>query len=145
MRGWHIAPALHDVVDVDHAGGPTVVLPTLRIVAVHHVAHRPSGTLLAGWDWSPTGILTRPGGWPTGPRALTVDLTHGHDEAPAELVGLIAELAAATRSATPGLRSESRSVGGITTARSYLDTGAVAATLAAFEHVLVRHRVGVPT
>jgi hypothetical protein len=139
--GWHIAPVIEETLDVDHAGGSSIVLPSLRIVEVAEVRDRVTDTVLAGWDWSAAGILTRPAGWPPGPRAVRVTLAHGHDTTPPELIGMVAELAAAFRSTVPGTRSESRTVGGVATARTFSPSP----VLSTFAHVLDRYRVRVPT
>jgi len=144
--GWHIAPEVTEQLVVPNGGGgPSVVLPTLRVVEVTEVRDRATGAVLDGWDWSAAGVLTRPGGWPVGPRALLVSLVHGYPEAPAEVVGLVAELAAAFRSAPAGARQEVRTVGGVTVNRSFTESGPTRGVLDAFGHVLDRYRVSVPT
>lgn len=100
---WHIAPAVTETVTVESQGGRYLFLPTLRLTAVTAVRNVTDTTpvLLDGYRTQLTaefhaGVLKRPYGWPCG--VLEVDLTHGYDECPTDLLPAIAELARMARS-----------------------------------------------
>lgn len=89
--GWHIAPSRTETLELDCAGGARVPLPSLRVTAVSEVRDTSSDTPVVVQDfrWSKAGILSR-SSWPCGFQALEVDLTHGYDKCPPELLGAIA-------------------------------------------------------
>jgi hypothetical protein len=96
--GWHIAPSRQETVAVESEGGWTVILPTLHLTEVRAARDVTSldadPTVLTGWRGTATlrfraGIVGRPMcGWPRG--ALEVDITHGYDRCPPELLPVIA-------------------------------------------------------
>lgn len=89
---WHIAPPVTETVTVDSGGGTLLVLPTLRMTAVTEVRDVTGDApeVLTGWRKSSAGLLYRSSGWPVGLAAVEVDLTHGHDVCPPELLPVIA-------------------------------------------------------
>lgn len=91
--GWHIAPVVVETVTVDSDGGPILFLPTLHLVNVTEVRDVTGDTprVLTNWRKSATGTLTRLGGWPYGASAIEVDMTHGYDECPPELLPLVVD------------------------------------------------------
>lgn len=85
---WHIAPVRTETIRVKSWGGAEIALPSLEVLSVSAV--RLGAVAYTGFTLTPSASLYRPGGWPVG--RLEVDLTHGFDECPAELIGLVASL-----------------------------------------------------
>lgn len=90
--GWHIAPQVTQTLTLDVSGGPVLILPTLRLVSVSEVRDVTGDAprVLTGWRMSQAGMLSRRGGWPCGFGAVEVDVVHGYDACPPELLPLIA-------------------------------------------------------
>lgn len=91
VAGWHIAPKVTETRKLWSPGGNLLQLPTL-LLDVDAPVLVSSGSKT--WDASQieaedTGLLW--GSWPKG--RLTVTFTHGHDECPADLLAILAELA----------------------------------------------------
>jgi hypothetical protein len=94
--GWHIAPSVSETLTVDSPGGPLLTLPTLALTevsAVRDVTDPDDTETLGDWRVSAAGMLARTNGqpWPAGFGVLEVDVTHGYDQCPAELLPVIAE------------------------------------------------------
>jgi len=109
--GWHIAPSRDETLTLDGPGGTALVLPSLHVTDVVSVTE--NGTVLADgtdpdipadYSWSEAGIIQRgpagqtawSGSWSCGVslwtrelRGIVVELTHGYDEWPPELAGII--------------------------------------------------------
>ncbi|ADG97634.1 conserved hypothetical protein [Segniliparus rotundus DSM 44985] len=86
---WHIAPVVAQTENVACDGGRVLALPTLRLVSVQSVTV--DGEQITGYRADPAGLLVRESGWPEG--TVTVEFTHGYDDAPA-VAALICEQAA---------------------------------------------------
>lgn len=93
VAGWHIAPVVTETLTLDSEGGRTLLLPSLRVTSVTEVRDVSSSTprVLTDWRLSSSGMLSRPGGWPEGFSTVEVDLSHGYDEWPSELLRVVAE------------------------------------------------------
>jgi hypothetical protein len=93
--GWHIAPEVTETLTVDSAGGPYLFLKTKRLSDVTEIRDVTDGgsTVLTGWTFNRLGRVTRLSGWPCDGHTLEVDVVHGFDEVPAELLRLGASLA----------------------------------------------------
>ena len=99
--GWHIAPERTETLTLDAKGADYLMLPTLKVSEVSAVRvwdegrHAMRELSDAEWSartgWSANGMLYRPGGWPDGFRTVEVDLVHGYQQAPAELLRLVAD------------------------------------------------------
>lgn len=93
--GWHIAPEITETVTLDSSGDPYLVLPTLKlseVSAVRDVTDPDFPVTVTGWAKSRSkAVLYRRRGWPCGFEALEVDLVHGYEECPPELLPVIAE------------------------------------------------------
>ena len=90
--GWHIAPQVTETVEVETGCSRVALLPSLLVVDVTEVRDADTGKVLDGWRVSRArGVLRRRHGvWP---EAIEVDLTHGYEKCPAELLPVIAERA----------------------------------------------------
>lgn len=93
--GWHIAPQVTQTLTLDVSGGPVLILPTLRLVSVSEVRDMTGDNprVLTGWRMSQAGMLSRRGGWPCGFGAVEVDVVHGYEQCPPELLPVIASSA----------------------------------------------------
>lgn len=91
--GWHIAPEVSETLTLDHSGGRLLCIPTLRLRGVDEVrdVRDPDNvSVLDNWTVSRTGLLYRADGWPSGFGAIEIDLTHGYDYCPGELIPVVA-------------------------------------------------------
>ncbi|GAA1992882.1 hypothetical protein GCM10009718_33250 [Isoptericola halotolerans] len=103
--GWHIAPKRpSETVYLDVGMRERVLrLPTLKLDEIADVRDAtgddPVTIEPGGYRASRrTGLVRRTGGyWPAGYEAVEVDMTHGYDETPPDLLPLIAQLALTER------------------------------------------------
>lgn len=94
--GWHIAPEVSQTVVVESDGGKYLFLRTLHLSAVDEARDitDPDNPIVldgvrdAKTDTFVAGCVTRTGGWPAG--VIELDITHGFDECPAELLPVVA-------------------------------------------------------
>lgn len=89
--GWHVAPTVTETVEVETGGASVALLPSLHVVSVDEVRDL-DGNVLGGWRVSKaSGVLRRTAGrWP---EVIEVDLTHGYERCPPELLPVVAERA----------------------------------------------------
>lgn len=87
--GWHIAPRITQTLEVWTDGGTSAILPSMRIVEVTAVRNADTGQEIRGWRANKdTGALRCRGGvWP---EVIEVDLIHGFDVCPPELMAVAA-------------------------------------------------------
>lgn len=93
LCGWHVAPVVTETLTLDAHGGAVLWLPSRRVVEVTGVRDV-SGAApreLTGWRWSGAGLLSVPGGLPSGFRVVEVDLKHGFEACPPDLLPVIAD------------------------------------------------------
>lgn len=103
--GWHIAPALPVTLVLDGPDGPDLILPTLKLVEVVEIRDVSGSTprVLTGWRASRTkGIVRRDTGWPCGFESIEVDVEHGYDDVPLDLLPVIASRCQEALSETTG-------------------------------------------
>jgi hypothetical protein len=86
--GWHIAPKVTETLKVDGFGGQLLTLPTRRIVEITEVRD-PRGIILTDWTILAGGLFRRWSWWQIG--TYEVDLTHGYDSAPLDLLPVIVQ------------------------------------------------------
>ena len=88
--GWHIAPEITQTVTLDHDGSRVLHLRSLRVTGVESVrdVSGPEPRDITGWRWSEAGMIE--GRFPRGFRVVEVTFTHGFDEAPADLLPVLA-------------------------------------------------------
>lgn len=126
--GWHIAPVITETITVNSYGDSTLLaLPTQRIVSVTAVRDVTTTPLvLTGWGRSSSGSLYRAFGWPSG--VLEVDLEHGFDETPPELLPILASRARqASNPRDPSLAARSSAAGPFTESETYRTDGGTTA------------------
>ena len=87
--GWHIAPKVTETVEIWTDGGISTILPALQIVEVTAVRDADTNREIRGWRVNKdTGVLRCRGGvWP---EVIEVDLVHGYDACPPELLAVAA-------------------------------------------------------
>lgn len=92
--GWHIAPERTETITLDSEGGTLVTLPSLRVVAVSAVRDVCGEVAMpvAGFRWSRSGVM-HGHCWPQGFQSLEVDLTHGYETCPGDLLPVVAAIA----------------------------------------------------
>lgn len=92
---WHIAP-LHSQTWVSAVPDDGIIdLDTLRLESVTSVTVDGVPLAPADYDWSEAGRVTlRSGIHGTGLRSLSITAVHGYDACPADLYGLVMQLAA---------------------------------------------------
>lgn len=113
--GWHVAPEEDETLTLDGPGGWALTLPSLRVSAIASVTE--NGTELVAEDdytWSASGIIQRrawagdpevwiAGRWTCNYRAVVVELTHGYEEWPVDLAGVISGITERLTSNPTGL------------------------------------------
>ncbi|MGN2634621.1 hypothetical protein ACTD5D_39795 [Nocardia takedensis] len=95
LCGWHIAPSRTDTLILDGPGTRELLLPSTHVTAVASVVE--DGATLAAdqYEWSEVGTLRRRAGvWTERCRAVVVTLTHGYDQAPPGILGVILDVVA---------------------------------------------------
>lgn len=96
--GWHIAPGVVETVAVEGDGTRYLLLPTLHltdVTAVRDVSDPDNPRTLDGWSKARTprftaGCLRRSSPWPC--VDIEVDIVHGYDGCPADLLAAAAAL-----------------------------------------------------
>jgi hypothetical protein len=90
--GWHIAPQVTETVAVHGDGGRILILPSRRVVSVTEVRDVSGGSpvVLTGYRLAGGSVLYRDSGWPDGFAVLEVDMVHGFDTVPADLLPIVA-------------------------------------------------------
>lgn len=120
--GWHIAPQVTETVTVDGAWSKLLILPTLKLVSVSAVRVWNSTTEVyearTGWRLAGSGMLWHPLGWDYGVSGVEVDMVHGFDDCPLDLIPVVAaRCQRASVDATVTQRSET--VGARTSSEAY--------------------------
>lgn len=95
LLGWSVAPVEITTLLLDHDGGPELILPSRRVVDVTAVRDE-DGTPITGWKLTAHATLVGPR-WPTGPAAVEVDIEHGYDTIPPDLLPSLASAMQVTR------------------------------------------------
>lgn len=96
---WHIAPQLvDDVLTLDGSGTPTMMLPSLYVLAVTSVVEDGLTLDPSEYEWSQDGRLRKSEPWQRWSshlRGVVVTLTHGYAACPGDLAQVGARLMAA--------------------------------------------------
>lgn len=118
--GWHIAPVVSETVLCDGAFSTLLHLPTMRLVSVSQVRVLVDGLwlVLEGWRVAGSGMLHHPLGWAYGIGSIEVDMTHGYDDVPADLLPVIAARCQRAR-VDASVMQRSETVGSRTSSESY--------------------------
>jgi len=87
--GWHIAPSITDTYTLDGPGSSILMLPSLKVTAVSSVTN--DGTAVTDPEWSEAGMVR--GCWSCKFRGVVVEMTHGYDVCPPEILGVLQEAA----------------------------------------------------
>jgi hypothetical protein len=126
--GWHIAPVRSETLYLLSYGDYFISIPSLRILSVEAVRYGPDLTEYTdGWTVTRGGLWIATG-WTAGP--VEVDLTHGYDETPLDLLPVIAARADTIASATvdPSVESITEVSGPFTNTTRYSHGGTTGRT-----------------
>lgn len=113
--GWHVAPAVRQTLIVDGNGRRALLLDSLHVTEVHSVSEHgvaltvddPTQQMVGVVEWSRDGLLERNDRpWSTRRRAVVVELTHGYDEVPAALAGIVLDMVAQNLAIEPDEQPE---------------------------------------
>lgn len=104
--GWHIAPSRAETMTLDGSGSYAMLLPTLRLTGVTSVTNAGEAVDLATVEWSEAGILRCSSVWTWKFRGVVVEMTHGYDDVPASVAGVVRDIAARAVSNGGGLKSK---------------------------------------
>lgn len=86
---WHIAPRVTETLEVETGCSRVALLDSMHVVEVTAVRDADNGRELTDWRFSRAGTLTRKAGvWP---EVIEVELTHGYEKCPEDLLPIIAE------------------------------------------------------
>ena len=93
--GWHISPSITETLIVDGPGDSLLLLPTLRLTNLTALTIDGTPVALEDVQWSERGGVrgyrTSTAKW----RGVSVEITHGYDEFPADLLAVARSMAAA--------------------------------------------------
>lgn len=99
---WHICPARTDTItlDIDHRE-PTLRLPTKRLVSVDEVRDTDTAAVIDAAHYRVSlkqgDVRKRWGFWPSGYGRIEVDMTHGYDDVPDDLLPVFAQASVVAR------------------------------------------------
>lgn len=117
--GWSISEETATLV-LDGPGSRNLWLPTLKLTAVASV--KANGDLLsldAQYDWTGYGKLIHRGCWPSKPRSVEVEFTHGYAEVPVVVKGVCLALAGRAYDNARAVRSKTDTAGPFTESTTY--------------------------
>lgn len=116
---WHVYPEVTETLVVDGFGGGVLLLPTLKLSAITALSETQRGvgqspvalTPATDLEWSAAGMVWRQNGscWTRRARGITITITHGYAEVPAEIASIVLDLA--KRSVSNPNRLSAMSVG----------------------------------
>jgi hypothetical protein len=94
--GWHIAPAVTEVLTLDGHGGIDLLLPSKKVTAITSIVNDGTTLSASSYTWSADGLVRLLAGWWTYKyRGIQVSLTHGYTTCPLAVRREVARLAAA--------------------------------------------------
>lgn len=110
--GWHIAPSVREVLELDGEDSRVAFLPTLRLTELHSLSVNGTALDLTQVEWSRTGVIRWPFlstttladylGWDRDPtyshprgrfRGVQAEVTHGYEAWPGDLLAVVDRLA----------------------------------------------------
>lgn len=92
--GWHIAGEYTETLTLDGPGGSILSMPTLHVKEIVEMTERETVLDVANLEWSVKGMVRRRHGcWTDRFRGITVELTHGFEDAP-DVVQIIQQVVA---------------------------------------------------
>lgn len=103
--GWHIAPERTETLTLDGSGTSAMLLPTLRLTDLTAVTEDGVDVDLDTLEWSAAGIIRRWCAWTCRFRGVAVSITHGYEEVPADVAGVVRDIATRAKS-SGGLKSQ---------------------------------------
>jgi hypothetical protein len=102
--GWHIAPPLSETVTVHSTDGLSVFVETLRLTEVTTVTQDSIVIDPATYTFERYGVITRTAGYCFDRcTTVTLDVTHGYDDWPADVKSVVLSLAQRSIADTRGM------------------------------------------
>lgn len=98
-----VALVTDDVITLDGNGAASLLLPAAPVTAVTRVLVQ--GEAVTDYQFSRSGMLRRPGGWPDALGAVQVTYTHGYDPVPAEVAHAVLDAAEAAFNSSDDIAS----------------------------------------
>lgn len=91
--GWHVAPIITETLVLDGSGGPSLLLPSLRVRSIASVTNDATDVTDNVKYSRRTGVLTLASGWSCDVGSIEITMTHGFtvEEVPS-VAGLIVTL-----------------------------------------------------
>lgn len=137
MCGWHIAPVATLTFELNSDGTSVFELPSYQLGEPTSVTagRGVDAVPIEGWTWSRNGLLEVPCSYPLGLAKVVVTAPSGLEEAPADLLAVIADIARArTTAGTRSVGLKQRTIGGV----SYTYADAVPADDSRYRAALAR-------
>lgn len=136
--GWHIAPEQQETVTVSVGYSEQLLrLPTRKLVSVEEIRDADLDTTIDDATYrvltTVNQVLKTTGYWPPGYERVEVDMTHGYEAWPLDLLPVIAEVASTNRR-DQTVRAQSAGV--FTVAYGSTQTGAVGTSAALDRYLL---------
>lgn len=103
--GWHIATEVTETIRIDDLGGPVMRLPSKRVKRITELRIGGQVASLTQLRWLPDGRLLEPYRIP-GYRVAELDVTHGYEETPEDVVDLTLHIAARALGSPTGVLTE---------------------------------------
>lgn len=104
---WHVWPVITETLKLDGDGGKVLMLPTLKIVELISVTTGGATVDLANIDDSEAGFLELSVGcWSPRAGKTRVELQHGYDDVPEDVVAVIVQTAARAADSPAGRTRE---------------------------------------
>lgn len=98
---WHISPVVTEDVVVEGGGAGHLLLPSLRVTAINSITNDGVAVVDTDYEWSRRGILrvstdsTLYRGWSRKYDSVVVNITHGYEDFPAEVLAVARDMARA--------------------------------------------------
>lgn len=105
--GWHIAPPRTEVLTLDGSSTSVMLLPTLHLTDLTAATEDGVDVDLTTLEWSEAGIVRRWCAWTSKFRGVTVNITHGYANVPADVAGVVRDIATRAKSNGGGLKAKS--------------------------------------
>lgn len=105
--GWHVAPEVSETLVLNGNGSQSLWLPSLYVTDIASITDCGDVVDVDDYDWSVNGFVQRRYGcWTFRARQIEVELTHGYDDIPDELIGAAMSIAARAASSPSGAVQE---------------------------------------
>lgn len=105
--GWHVAPEVTETLTLNGSGSGSLWLPSLYVTDIASITDCGDVVDADDYDWSTNGYVQRRSGcWTFRARQVVVELTHGYEDIPDELVEVAVSIASRAASSPSGAVQE---------------------------------------